>query len=74
MGGVCPLFFDGAVCQFKELPKPDNREEINKVYEHLNKIRNINTISKSFFNYGVNKINIESYKRKIFNKFITLFK
>ena len=74
MGGVCPLFFDGAVCQFKELPKPDNREEINKVYDHLNKIRNVNTISKSFFNYGVNKINIESYKRKIFNKFITLFK
>ena len=74
MGGVCPLFFDGAVCQFKELPKPDNREEISKVYDHLNKIRNVNTISKSFFNYGVNKINIKSYKRKILNKFITLFK
>lgn len=74
MGGVCPLFFDGAICQFKELPKPDNREEISKVYDHLNKIRNINTISKIFFNYGVNKINIKSYKRKVFNKFITLFK
>ena len=23
MGGICPLFFDGAVCHFEELPKPE---------------------------------------------------
>lgn len=34
MGGICPLYFDGAVCQFSELPKP-NDPEISKVYEYL---------------------------------------
>lgn len=34
MGGICPLYFDGAVCQFSELPKP-NDSEISKVYEYL---------------------------------------
>ena len=24
MGGLCPLFFDGAVCQFNELPRPND--------------------------------------------------
>lgn len=38
-GGVCPLFFDGAVCNFKELPLPSDSEHLNKVYEHLEKIR-----------------------------------
>ena len=40
MGGVCPLFFDGAVCQFKELPRPDNEREMLKVYEYLDTLRN----------------------------------
>lgn len=30
MGGLCPLFFDGAVCRFEELPKPDDKENIQK--------------------------------------------
>lgn len=32
MGGVCPLFFDGAVCDFEELPRPDDFNELNKFY------------------------------------------
>ena len=35
MGGVCPLLFDGAVCDFKELPKPDSIAEITKIYEQV---------------------------------------
>lgn len=31
-GGICPLFFDGAVCDFEELPRPDD-PEINKYYD-----------------------------------------
>ena len=72
MGGLCPLFFDGAVCQFNELPKPDNVEEIKKVYEYLKRIRG--TTSKSFFSYGINKMNKELYRWRIFHKFATLFK
>lgn len=32
MGGICPLFFDGAVCNFEELPRPDNVNEITAYY------------------------------------------
>ena len=73
MGGLCPLFFDGAVCQFNELPKPDNVEEIRKIYEYLKKIRGISSTSKSFFSYGINKMRKELHSLKIFHKFATLF-
>lgn len=39
-GSVSPLYFDGAVNFFKELPLPDDRENLSKVYELLRKIRN----------------------------------
>lgn len=31
-GGVCPLFFDGAVCVFEELPRPDDINAISQYY------------------------------------------
>lgn len=55
MGGLCPLFFDGAVCQFDELPRPDDKEGINKIYNYLRYIRG-NT-NKLFFSYGVASLN-----------------
>lgn len=36
MGGVCPLFFDGAVCDFVELPLPSS-PEINRYYDEAKK-------------------------------------
>lgn len=39
MGGVCPLLFDGAVCSFQELPRPENTRELQKFYRYLDKIR-----------------------------------
>lgn len=38
-GTVCPLFFDGAVNYFKELPLPDESSKLTKVYNHLKAIR-----------------------------------
>lgn len=38
-GSICPLYFDGAVNYFKELPKPDNKNAIEKVYKFLEKIK-----------------------------------
>ena len=38
MGGICPLFFDGAVCNFEELPKP---EDINAMTQYYSKVKNI---------------------------------
>ena len=40
MGGICPLFFDGAVCNFEELPRPD---EINAVSQYYAKAQNMKT-------------------------------
>ena len=37
-GEVCPLYFDGAVNYFKELPKPHNSVELNKVYKYIKHI------------------------------------
>ena len=73
MGGLCPLFFDGAVCQFTELPRPDNKEEILKYYNYLSKLRDNNT-AKSFFMYGISKMNKELHRQKLFHKFAALFK
>lgn len=39
MGGLCPLFFDGAVCDFNELPLPSDKNGIARVYEYLKYIR-----------------------------------
>lgn len=38
-GTVCPLYFDGAVNFFKELPKADEQSLMNQVYEFLKTIR-----------------------------------
>lgn len=50
MGGLCPLFFDGAVCQFEELPKPGDKEGISKVYSYLSALRG--ETAKGFFSYS----------------------
>ena len=33
-GNICPLFFDGAVSIFKELPLPDNEESLESYYRY----------------------------------------
>lgn len=58
LGGVCPLLFDGAVSAFKELPRPNEVNELNFIYEYLNKLRNPRKeISKIFFSFSIkNKV------------------
>ena len=74
MGGICPLFFDGAVCHFEELPRPDDKEELLKVYKYLNKIRG-NT-AKSFFSYNnkEDKKKRNKKKKNIFDRLELLHK
>lgn len=38
-GTLCPLYFDGAVNFFRELPRPDDVAGMQKVYSQLNYIR-----------------------------------
>lgn len=55
MGGLCPLYFDGAVCQFEELPRPDDREKLQQVYNYIEALRNKKT-NKVFFSFAIKKI------------------
>lgn len=48
MGGIVALYFNGAVCQFEELPRPDNVQEMNKWYTWLKSKKERRTV-KSFF-------------------------
>ena len=72
MGGLCPLFFDGAVCQFNELPRPDDQAGLNEVYKYLKNIRI--SAAKTFFSFGIRKVNKGLHIKKIFSKFAALFK
>lgn len=73
MGGVCPLFFDGAVCSFNELPLPNNIEEINKIYKYLDSIREVKNTEKSFIAINPDNNPIKSNKKFKFN-ILNLFK
>lgn len=37
-GYFCPLFFDGATSTFKELPKPNDTEALEKYYDYIQKL------------------------------------
>ena len=37
--GICPLFFNGAINYFKELPVPSDKISMDKVYHYLNNLR-----------------------------------
>jgi hypothetical protein len=43
-GSICPLFFDGAVSAFAELPLPNDTAELERVYQYINKINSKNTL------------------------------
>ena len=38
-GTICPLYFDGAVTYFKELPRSDDKESMEKAYNFLKNIK-----------------------------------
>lgn len=78
MGGILPLFFDGATCTFKELPLPNDGTTLDKWYAYLNKIRGLpnfgnttNTLllalSKNYIK-GVGGSKIKKYLCNLFHK------
>lgn len=71
-GQICPLFFDGAVSTFNELPRPDDREALQKVYNYMESRKK--QVAKTFFSYGISKMNTRLHRWKIFHKFAVLFK
>lgn len=55
VGGLVALFFDGATCNFIELPLPDDRTELSKVYNYLESIRTPSSPSKSVCMLAISK-------------------
>lgn len=55
MGGMVGLFFDGAICDWNELPRADDVNGISSVYKYLNTLNP----APSFFISNINK-----FKRK----------
>ena len=75
-GQICPLFFDGAVSVFSELPLPDDTTNIAKVLIYIE-----NTLRRKtnhvFLNFGIRKGRVKLIKNKlhkIFKKIIFAFK
>lgn len=72
MGGILPLFFDGATCNFKELPLPDDKVGLQKWYTYLDYIRKtsnpINKINTLFFNFS--KKTSKTFCRDKINKYL----
>ena len=54
-GQICPLFFDGAVSTFHELPRPEDKEGLQQVYRYIESLKGRKT-NKSFFIYAVRKV------------------
>lgn len=52
-GSVCPLYFDGAVNYFKELPLPKDTAGMEAAYKMLDRVR---SGSRMFFIYGIKRI------------------
>ena len=68
MGGMVALLFDGATCQFSELPRPDDKEGMRQVYNYIdNVIRK--KVTHSFFMFS-----IDNKKSKFLNLFTNLIK
>lgn len=50
-GGLIGLYFDGAVCEWAELPRSENTAELQKVYNYINRL-SAKQPSKLFFIYS----------------------
>lgn len=54
-GQICPLFFNGAVSTFNELPKPEDKENLQKIYNHIESLKTKKT-NQSFFSFAIKNV------------------
>jgi hypothetical protein len=69
-GGTIPLFYLGKVCDWTELPLPNDTDNIQRVYQFINRLRNRNTLmftSNKHFNNSLASGKIEKYLCRLFN-------
>lgn len=67
-GNICPLYFDGAVSVFRELPEANRQEEVARVYNKVERILNEGRVIL-LTTKGINKIDnvVEKIKKIIKN-------
>lgn len=70
-GQICPLFFDGAVSTFNELPLPNDSKGIEQVYNYIDAMDK-KQANKAFLSIGVSKRNKSLHKWNLFSKFAAL--
>lgn len=69
-GGTIPLFYLGKVCDWTELPLPNDTDNIQRVYQFINRLRNRNTLmftSNKHFNNSLASGKIKKYLCRLFN-------
>ena len=69
MGGILPLYFDGATCTFAELPKPNDTDNLRRVYQLLDRIRGTNVLMFTFNKYFSNRLAGKKIKNYLCNLF-----
>ena len=60
-GQICPLFFDGAVSTFTELPLPNNKSELEKCLEYIETVVRRKT-NYTFMNTSIRKDKVKKWK------------
>ena len=53
--GIIALYFDGKTCTFRELPPPNDKEALEKVYNYLEKLKNPKGKLFTWFNKLIKK-------------------
>lgn len=69
-GCICPLFFDGASSYFYELPLPNDKAGIEKVYNYISYLENLKKNKSSTNNtvmFSLVLKNIKSFSMRLFN-------
>lgn len=80
MGGICPLFFDGAVCNFEELPKPDDIDEVSGFYTKAQNLKSyrqqkkFNSLTLLNLIYGLDKLVEKDCADRIWRRCIPLLR
>lgn len=63
-GDVCPLYFDGAVCYFEELPKP---EDVNAITQYYTRVKNLRSYRQQRKATTLSGLVLTIFKRIIYN-------
>lgn len=69
IGGEAPLFFDGATCNWFELPKPNDIPAMTKVYKYLDSINGDNKLLVSCMHFNKSlRLNTKKFFKRLLHE------